>query len=60
VRDEVIWQNNNLSLSASYGSGTTAEEEDGQGIELFSEENAQKSIIYELCNVILSNTIEQW
>ena len=60
VRDEVIWQNNNLSLSALYGTGTAAEEEDGQGIELFSEEDAQKSIIYELCDVILSNTIEQW
>jgi len=60
VRDEVIWQNNSLSLSASYGTGTQAEEEDGQGIELFSEEDAQKSIIFELCNVILSNTIEQW
>ena len=60
VRDEVIWQNNSLSLSATYGSGTAAEEEDGQGIELFSEEDAQKSIIFELCNVILSNTIEQW
>ena len=60
VRDEVIWQNNSLNLSASYGTGTQAEEEDGQGIELFSEEDAQKSIIFELCNVILSNTIEQW
>ena len=60
VRDEVIWQNNSLSLSASYGTGTQAEEEDGQGIELFSEEDAQKSIIFELCQVILSNTIEQW
>ncbi len=60
VRDEVIWQNNNLSLSALYGTGTAAEEEDGQGIELFSEEDAQKFIIYELCDVILSNTIEQW
>jgi hypothetical protein len=60
VRDEVIWQNNNLSLSASYGTGTASEEEDGQGIELFSEEDAQKAIIYDLGNVILSNTIEQW
>jgi len=60
VRDEVIWQNNNLNLSALYGTGTAEEEEDGQGIELFSEEDAEKSIIYELCDVILSNTIEQW
>jgi len=60
VRDEVIWQNNNLSLSALYGTGTQSEEDEGDGIELFSEEDAQKSIIYELCNVILSNTIEQW
>jgi hypothetical protein len=60
IKDEVIWQNNNLSLSALYGTGTTTEEEEGGGVELFSEEDAQKSIIDELSDRILSNTIEQW
>ncbi|MBN2017241.1 MAG: hypothetical protein JW794_03805 [Candidatus Cloacimonetes bacterium] len=60
VQDKVIWNNNSLSLFALYGTGTQTEENDGQGIELFSEEEAQESIIYELSDVILSNTIEQW
>lgn len=60
VKDEVIWQTNSLSLSALYGTGTEAEEEEGESVELFSEEEAQKSIIYELCDEILSNTLEQW
>ena len=60
VQDEVIWKNNNLSLSELYGTSTAQQEDDMRGIELFSEEDAQRAIIFELCDVILSNTIEQW
>lgn len=60
VQDKVIWKNNGLSLSVLYGTGTQTEDEDEQGIELFTEEEAQESIITELSDVILSNTIEQW
>lgn len=59
VQDKVIWQNNNLSLSALYGSGNETEE-DRNGVELFSEEEAQISIIGELAGLILTNTLEQW
>lgn len=60
VQDKVLWQSNNLSLSALYGTATESEEENNNGVELFSEEEVQVSIINELAGLILTNTLEQW
>ncbi len=59
VQDKIIWQNNNLSLSALYGSSNEPAEE-REGVELLSEEEAKISIINELGRLILTNTLEQW
>jgi len=59
IQDKVIWQNSNLTLHALYGAETETEE-DKNGVELLSEEEAQISIIQELAGLILTNTLEQW
>ncbi|MBC8313624.1 MAG: LptE family protein [Candidatus Cloacimonetes bacterium] len=57
VKSKTIWTNKNLSLSAVYREDETDEESD---LENSSEEDAWKSIIFDLGEIILANSVEQW
>lgn len=57
VKNKTIWANKNLSLSAVWRKSETELESD---IENYSEEDAWKSIIFDLGEIILGNSVEQW
>ena len=54
-----LWQNKNLSLNAIYGNPEN-ESQSYSDIENMTEEDAQHEIINDLCDIILSNSVEQW
>jgi hypothetical protein len=58
VKNSTIWNKKNLSLSAVYSeSNTTMSESD---IANYSEEDACRAITYDLGDMILGNSVEQW
>ena len=59
TKNSTIWQNKNLSLSAVYGNPENEPEKESD-VENYTEEDAQREIIYDLCDIILSNSVEQW
>ncbi len=58
VQNEVIWQNTNLRMQKIYNESEA--ENTGEGVELYSEEEARIKIIQDLAEQILTNTLEQW
>ncbi|MEA3476523.1 MAG: LPS assembly lipoprotein LptE [Candidatus Cloacimonadota bacterium] len=59
TKNSTIWQNKNLSLSAIYGNPENIPENES-GTENLTEEDACREIIYDLCDIILGNSVEQW
>lgn len=59
TKNSTIWQNKNLSLSTVYGNPENGPEKESD-VENYTEEDAQREIIYDLCDIILSNSVEQW
>ena len=59
IKNSTIWQNKNMSLKAVYGNPEN-EPETESDVENLTEEDAQREIIYDLCDIILSNSVEQW
>jgi len=58
VKDETIWENKNLSLQQLYNEADA--NNTGQGVEIYSEEEARIEIVKDLADQILTNTLEQW
>jgi len=59
TKNSTIWQNKNLSLSAIYGNPKNVPETESD-IENLTEEDACREIIYDLCDIILGNSVEGW
>jgi len=59
TKSSTIWQNKNLSLSAIYGNPKNVPETESD-IENLTEKDACHEIIYDLCDIILGNSVEGW
>ncbi|MBC8525836.1 MAG: LptE family protein [Candidatus Cloacimonetes bacterium] len=61
VKDNTIWETQDLTLRSIYGNPENKPEDESENdIEVYTEMGACRNIIDELGDIILSNTVEQW